>query len=374
MLFADLVGFTSLDESTDPELVQALVTRAFDRLSAEVSRYEGTLEKFAGDAILAVFGVPVVHEDDAERAVRAALEMQAAMGELATQLRSEGRPELALRIGIETGEVLVDLGRATGERDRIVTGDPVNTAARLQGVAAPGTIVVGPQAYAATRDVVEYEELQHAVLKGKALPVAAWRVVSVKARRGGVRPSMGIEAPLIGRDEEIGLIKETVRRAVADSRPHLVTVIGSAGVGKSRLTWELEKYLDGLPEAYHWRKGRCLAYAQASFSALADGIKADARHPGRRRPDHGGRQAPGPDRGAGGCRGRGGRGGDAGAVGARAGSRAGVATSCSMRGGGTWSCWPVGTRSSWSRRTSTGRTRACWTSSSTSRGGARAPS
>jgi class 3 adenylate cyclase/tetratricopeptide (TPR) repeat protein len=277
MVFADLVGFTSLNESSDPELVQALVTRAFDRLSAEVSRYEGTVEKFAGDAMLAVFGVPATHEDDAERAVRAALEMQAAMGELATELRTEGRQELALRIGIETGEVLVDLGRAQGERDRIVTGDAVNTAARLQQVALPGTIAVGPFTYAATRDVIEYDELPPTALKGKSLPVAAWRAVAVKARRGGVRPSLGIEAPLIGRDEEIALIKETVRRTVADGRPHLVTVIGSAGVGKSRLTWELEKYLDGLPDTYYWRKGRCLAYAQSSYSALADAIKADAK-------------------------------------------------------------------------------------------------
>lgn len=277
MVFADLVGFTSLNESSDPELVQALVTRAFDRLSAEVQRYEGTVEKFAGDAILAVFGVPSAHEDDAERAVRAALEMQSAMAELAADLRNEGRPELALRIGVETGEVLVDTARATAERDRIVTGDAVNTAARLQQVAAPGSIVVGSFTYAATRDVVEYEELPPTALKGKALPVAAWRAVSVKARRGGARPSLGIEAQLIGREEEIGLIKETVRRTVSDGRPHLVTVIGSAGVGKSRLTWELEKYLDGLPDTYYWRKGRCLAYAQSSYSALADAIKADAK-------------------------------------------------------------------------------------------------
>ncbi|HVQ23416.1 MAG TPA: AAA family ATPase, partial [Candidatus Saccharimonadia bacterium] len=238
---------------------------------------EGLVEKFAGDAMLAVFGVPAIHEDDAERAVRAALEMQAAMVELAGELRREGHPELSLRIGVETGEVLVDLGRASGERDRIVTGDAVNTAARLQQVALPGAIVVGPFTYAATRDVVDYEELPAAVLKGKALPVAAWRAVAVKARRGGVRPSLGIEAPLIGRDEEIALLKETVRRMVSERRPHLVTVVGSAGVGKSRLTWELEKYLDGLPEVFYWRKGRCLAYAQSSYSALADAIKSDAQ-------------------------------------------------------------------------------------------------
>ena len=169
----------------DPELVQALVTRAFDRLSPEVARYEGIVEKFAGDAMLAVFGVPAIHEDDAERAVRAALEMQAAMVELAAELRREGRPELSLRIGIETGEVLVDLGRASGERDRIVTGDAVNTAARLQQVAPPGDRRGRAGTYAATR---ERRRLRGAArrssLKGKALPVAAWRAVAVKARRG----------------------------------------------------------------------------------------------------------------------------------------------------------------------------------------------
>ncbi|HTC86084.1 MAG TPA: adenylate/guanylate cyclase domain-containing protein [Candidatus Acidoferrum sp.] len=277
IVFADIVGFTSLNERLDPEHVQVLVGRVFDRLSVEVVRYEGFIEKFAGDAMLAIFGVPAIHEDDAERAVRAALEMQAAMSELAAELRAEGRPELALRIGVETGEVLVDIGRAADERDRIVTGDTVNTAARLQQTAGPGTVIVGSTTYVATRDLVDYEELAAIPLKGKERPVAAWRAVAVKARRGGVRAPLGIEAPLVGRDEEIGLLKETVRRTVSEGRPHLVTVIGSAGVGKSRLTWELEKYLDGLPDVYTWRKGRCLAYAQASYSALADVVKADAR-------------------------------------------------------------------------------------------------
>lgn len=276
LLFADLVGFTALNEGHDPEVIEAVVGRAFDRLSAEVVRYEGVVEKFAGDAMLAVFGVPTVHEDDAERAVRAALEMQQAMGELRSQLEAEGRPTLALRIGIETGEVLANRQRAANERDRIVTGDPVNTAARLEQAAAPGAVVVGPGVYAATRDVVEYEEMDPISLKGKTLPVPAWRAVRIRTGRGGRRAVLGLEAPLIGRDEELALLKETVRRTVTEGRPHLVTVLGSAGVGKSRLTWELENYLDGLPEIYHWRKGRCLAYAQTSYSALADAIAADA--------------------------------------------------------------------------------------------------
>ena len=276
LLFADLVGFTSLNEGHDPEVIEAVVGRAFDRLSAEVARYEGLVEKFAGDAMLAVFGVPTVHEDDAERAVRAALEMQAAMSDLRGQLEAEGRPALALRIGVETGEVLANRERAASDRDRIVTGDAVNTAARLEQVAASGQVVVGPGTYAATREAIEYEELEPIALKGKALPVPAWRAVRVKAGHGGRRAVLGLEAPLIGRDEELTLLKETVRRTTAERRPHLVTVLGSAGVGKSRLTWELEKYLDGLPETYHWRKGRCLAYAQTSYSALADTVAADA--------------------------------------------------------------------------------------------------
>jgi class 3 adenylate cyclase/tetratricopeptide (TPR) repeat protein len=277
LLFADLVGFTSMGETHDPEVVGALVGDVFARLGAEVTRYEGTIEKFAGDAMLAVFGVPSIHEDDPERAVRAGLEMQAAVAELAASFRAQGRPEPALRIGIETGEVLVDLGRARSERDLFVTGDAVNTAARLQTSAAPGAVVIGPTTYAATRHVVEYEELEASELKGKSRAVAAWRAIAVKARRSGERAPLGIEAPLVGRDEEIALLKETVRRTVADGRPHVLTVIGAAGVGKSRLSWELEKYLDGLPQIYHWRKGRCLAYAQASYSALADIVKVDAR-------------------------------------------------------------------------------------------------
>jgi hypothetical protein len=238
-------------------------------------RYEGTVVKFAGDAMLAVLGVPSAHEDDPERAVRAALEMQAVAGSAADEAGEA--PRLRLRIGIETGEVLADRSRASGERDLFVTGDAVNTAARLQAAADPGAVVVGPSAYAATRDAIEYEELRSLALKGKAAPVAAWRAVAVKAGRGGRRGRRGLQSPLVGRDGELALLKETVRRAIEDGHPHLVTVIGSAGVGKSRLVWELEKYLDGLPHVFHWRKGRSLAYSSPSFGPIADVVKADAR-------------------------------------------------------------------------------------------------
>src|ERR1044071_2620948 len=151
-LFADLVGSTTLAEREDPEVVQAVVGRAFDRLAEEIGRYEGLLEKFRGDAVLAVFGVPRAHEDDAERAVRAALEMQAVLSELNRSFAAEGKPTLGMRIGIEAGDVLVDLERASGPRDRMLTGDAVNTAARLQSAADPGRVVVGPTVYASTKD------------------------------------------------------------------------------------------------------------------------------------------------------------------------------------------------------------------------------
>jgi class 3 adenylate cyclase/tetratricopeptide (TPR) repeat protein len=273
-LFADLVGSTAMAEREDPEVVQAVVNRAFDRLSEEVDRYGGLLEKFMGDAILAVFGVPTAHEDDPERGVRAAIEMQAVLGELNRGFASENRPKLQMRIGVEAGEVLVDLERAAGQRERMITGDAVNVAARLQTAAEPWQIVVGPAIYAATKNVIDYHELEPLTLKGKQQPVPAWQALRVKARRRGERPSLGMEAKLVGREGELGLLKQTFHRVEAEGRPALVTVLGTAGVGKSRLAYELLNYLDSLPTLAYWRKGRCLAYGNVSYSALAEAVKA----------------------------------------------------------------------------------------------------
>ncbi len=273
-LFADIVGSTALGEHEDPEIVQSLVGRAFDRLSQEVERYGGLLEKFMGDAVLAVFGIPSTHEDDSERAVRAGLEMQAVLSELNRGFASEGRPQLAMRIGVEGGEVLVDLERAAGHRDRMLTGDAVNTAARLETAAEPGHVVVGPAVYSATKEVVDYRELPALELKGKERPVPAWDALRVKARRVGERAPLGLEARLIGRDEELAVLKQTLHRVESEGRPGLVTVLGPAGVGKSRLAWELAKYVEGLPQFFYWRRGRCLAYGNLSYSALADAVKA----------------------------------------------------------------------------------------------------
>jgi class 3 adenylate cyclase/tetratricopeptide (TPR) repeat protein len=273
-LFADLVGSTALAEREDPEIVQAIVNRAFERLAEEVERFGGLLEKFMGDAVLAVFGVPTAHEDDPERAVRAAIEMQALLGELNRTFVAEGKPKLEMRIGVEAGEVLVDLDRAAGPRDRMLTGDAVNVAARLQAAAKPLQIVVGPAVYAATKDVVDFRELEPLTLKGKELPVPAWQALRVKMRRRGERPKLGLEARLVGRDKELGLLRQTFHRLDSEGRPALVTVLGAAGVGKSRLAVELLRYLDSLPTLAYWRKGRCLAYGNVSYSALAEAIKA----------------------------------------------------------------------------------------------------
>ncbi|HYG72852.1 MAG TPA: AAA family ATPase [Actinomycetota bacterium] len=273
-LFADLVGSTTLAEREDPEVVQSVVGQTFDRLAEEIARYEGLLEKFMGDAVLAVFGVPRAHEDDAERAVRAALEMQAVLSELNRGFAAEGKPTLAMRIGIEAGEVLVDVERVSGPRDRMLTGDAVNTAARLQTAAEPGQVVVGPTVYTGTKEIVEYRELDALTLKGKAEPVPAWSALRIKARIRGERARLGLEARLIGRDEELTVLKQTLRRVEGEGRPALVTIVGPAGVGKSRLVMELERYIEGLPDVVYWRRGRCLAYGNTAYSAFADAIKA----------------------------------------------------------------------------------------------------
>ena len=270
-LFADLVGSTALAEQEDPEVVQSVVGRTFDRLSEEIARFEGLLEKFMGDAVLAVFGVPRAHEDDAERAVRAALEMHAVLSELNRGFAGEGKPTLEMRIGVEVDE---HLERASGPRDRMLTGDAVNTAARLQTSAEPGRTVVGPAVYASTKDVIEYRELEPLALKGKAEPVPAWQALRIKARTRGERPRLGLESRLVGRDEELAVLKQTLRRVETEGRPALVTIVGPAGVGKSRLVAELEHYVEGLPQTVYWRRGRCLAYGNTSYSAFADAIKA----------------------------------------------------------------------------------------------------
>ncbi len=274
-LFADVAGSTALAEREDPEVVQALLGRAFERAEQEIERHGGVLEKFIGDAILAVFGVPVAHEDDPERAVRAAIAVQAEIAALGLELETEGRPQVSLRIGIECGELLVDVERVEGPRHRMITGDAVNTAARLEQTAEPGEIVVGVGAHEATQDLIEYVELRARSVKGKEAPVRGWRALRVRPAPRGERVPLQLRARLVGRDEELRDLERALEAVASACRPRLVTVVGPAGIGKSRLTHEFLAGLDRHSERAIVRRGRCTAYGNVSYSALVEVMKAE---------------------------------------------------------------------------------------------------
>jgi class 3 adenylate cyclase/tetratricopeptide (TPR) repeat protein len=263
VLFADLVGFTPFAEERDAEDVRDTLSRYFDLCSDIVGRYGGTIEKFIGDAVMAVWGAPTAHEDDAERAVRAALELIDAVTALA--------PGIQARAGLLTGEAAVTIG-ATNQG--MVAGDLVNTASRLQSVAPPSTVLVGESTYRATNDAIAFEEAGGQVLKGKAAPVAAWRALRVVAERGGRNRSEGLEAPFVGRADELRQLKDLFHATGRDRRARLVSVMGPAGIGKSRLAWEFLKYVDGLVEDAYWHSGRSPAYGEGiSFWALGEMIR-----------------------------------------------------------------------------------------------------
>ena len=267
VLFADLVGFTTLAEDRDPESTRELLTRYFDTARDAIERHGGTVEKFIGDAVMAVWGTPVAHEDDAERAVRAAIELVSEVPTLA--------PQLQARAGVLTGEAAVTIG-ATNQG--MVAGDLVNTAARLQGVAEAGTVIVGEPTMRAAERAIVFEEVGEHALKGKVTPVPAWRAVRVVAQRGGQQRADGLEPPFVGRDEELRLLKEQLHAPGRDQRARLVSITGPAGIGKSRLVWELEKYMDGITENVYWHRGRSPSYGEGiTFWALGEMVRRRAR-------------------------------------------------------------------------------------------------
>ena len=239
VLFCDLTGSTELGERLDPEALRATLARYFERMSAIVERHGGSVEKFIGDAVMAVFGVPVVHEDDALRALRAAIEMREALPELGVQGR----------IGVTTGEVV------TGTAERLATGDAVNVAARLEQAAQPGEILIGEETYGLARDAAEVEQLEPLVLKGKAEPVPAYRLRSVHGTEGFARRQ---DTPMVGREREQRLLADAWERVVSERACQLFTVLGVAGVGKSRLAAE---FLISRDDAIVVR-GRCLPYGE----------------------------------------------------------------------------------------------------------------
>jgi class 3 adenylate cyclase/tetratricopeptide (TPR) repeat protein len=266
VLFADLVGFTSRAETLDPEDVEAVLRPYHERMRSELERHGGTVEKFIGDAVMAVFGAPVAREDDPERAVRAAL----AIRDWAT----EGGGEI--RIAVTTGEALVNLGARPESGEGMVAGDVVNTAARLQTAAPTNGILVGDKTYRATRDVIDYTEAERVEAKGKAEPIQVWQALQARSRLG-VDVARFHTTPLVGRGHELSVLRQALRRTLHEHSPQLLTIMGAPGIGKSRLVFELMQLVADEPELIVWRQGRSLPYGDGvSFWSLSEMVKAQA--------------------------------------------------------------------------------------------------
>jgi class 3 adenylate cyclase/tetratricopeptide (TPR) repeat protein len=264
VLFADLVGFTAASEDRDPEQTRDFQERYFALCREVIARYGGTVEKFIGDAVMAVWGAPTAHEDDAERAVRAALDLVEAVITL---------PGTA-RAAVVTGDAAVAIG---AEGHGLVSGDIVNTCARLQGVAEPGAVLVSESAQRAASSAIEFEDVGEQQVRGKALPVHAWRAVRVVGGGRGSRHTGELEPPFVGRDAELSLVKELFHAVSRERRLRVVSVTGQAGIGKSRLVWEFEKYLDGIVENVRWHHGRSPAYGDGvTFWALGEIVRQRA--------------------------------------------------------------------------------------------------
>jgi class 3 adenylate cyclase/tetratricopeptide (TPR) repeat protein len=265
ILFTDLVGSTARAEGLDPEDVRATLSSYYGRLRAELERHGGTVEKFIGDAVMAVFGAPIAHEDDPERAVRAALAIRDSVGE-----------DLEIRTAVNTGEALVALGAVPAAGDAMVSGDVVNTAARLQSAAPVNGILVGEGTYRATSHVIDYRDAQPVDAKGKSEPVPVWEAVAARSRFGS-DVEQKLRTPLVGRKQERGFLADAFERARTEQSAQLVTLVGVPGIGKSRLVAELFQITDADEEIISWRQGRSLPYGErVSFWALGEIVKAHA--------------------------------------------------------------------------------------------------
>jgi class 3 adenylate cyclase len=285
VLFADLVAFTARAESLDPEDVEAILRPYHERLRQELEQRGGTVEKFVGDAVMAVFGAPLAHEDDPERAVRAALAIRDGIAEDGT---------LEVRTAVNTGEALVSVDARPELGEGMVAGDVVNTASRLQSAAPANGILVGETTYRATRHVIDYSEHAPVDAKGKAEPVPVWEVVGAKARIGV--EMTGPATPLVGRERERDLLLSTFDRVRRESSTQLVTIAGVPGIGKSRLVAELYGELEREAELTNWRRGRALPYGEGgALWAFAEMVKA-GRDPRERRRVRGRTEAAGSSR------------------------------------------------------------------------------
>jgi class 3 adenylate cyclase/tetratricopeptide (TPR) repeat protein len=272
VLFCDLVGFTAASEHADPEDVRARLRPYHAQLQQVIESHGGTVEKFVGDAVMAVFGAPVSHEDDAERAVRAGLRILEAIEELN---RRDEKLQLQVRVGINTGEAVVALGAHPERGEGFVTGDVVNTASRLQGIAPVNGVAVAESTFRQTERVFTFDRLEAVHVKGKTEPLQVWQPLAARARFGAdvIRTNA---TPLVGREFERSQLIATFERAATQRSCQLVTVVGEPGVGKTRLCTELLQYIEQRPGLVRWRQGRCLPYGEGiAFWALGEIVKAE---------------------------------------------------------------------------------------------------
>ncbi|MET0566899.1 MAG: adenylate/guanylate cyclase domain-containing protein [Acidimicrobiia bacterium] len=271
VLFADLAGFTEFSEGRDAEEVRDFQTSYFDQSRRVIQLFGGIIEKFIGDAVMAVWGAETATEDDAERAIRAGFELIDIVAKLSADV---GAPDLGLRVGVHTG------GAAVGPNDDrmgFVTGDLVNTASRLQSIAEPGTVLVADSTQQATHRSIAFEAVGPQSLKGKTLPVAAWQATRVLSERAGRGKAESLEPPFVGRANELRLLKDLLDAVGIESRARMVSLVGEAGIGKSRLVWEFLKYIDGLVDNIYWHEGRSPAYGEGvTFWAISEMIKGRA--------------------------------------------------------------------------------------------------
>src|SRR5689334_18146345 len=273
VLFCDLVGFTARAEQLDVEDVRGLLAPYYQRLRTELERFGGTVEKFIGDAVVAVFGAPVVHEDDPERAVRAAFSIREAIGELNA---ADETLDLHVRIGVTTGEALVAIDARPEQGEGMASGDVVNTAARLQAAAPIDGILVDGTTFRSTDRELVYEPAEPVSAKGKAEPVPVWSVEEPRAHLG-VDVDHAPQTVLVGRERELELLLAALDRARSEQTAQLVTLLGVPGMGKSRLVWELGQKVDADSELITWRQGRCLPYGDGvALWALGEIVKAQA--------------------------------------------------------------------------------------------------
>ena len=269
IVFCDVTGSTALGERLDPESLRDVQSRYFDAMRAAIERHGGTVEKYIGDAVMAVFGIPQLHEDDALRAARAAADMREGLAALNKELERDRGVAIEVRIGVNTGEVVAG---ASATDPAIVTGDAVNVAARLEQRAAPGDVLIGEATYRLVREAVEAEPVQPLDLKGKAEPVGAWRLVGVREVVSGI--PRHLDSPMVGRERQLGQLRQAFEAAEGDQACQLFTILGPAGVGKSRL---VQEFVSGLGERAAVLQGRCLPYGEGiTYFPVVETVKQAA--------------------------------------------------------------------------------------------------